>query len=96
MLSTLDMLYIILGFCALWVTGFVTWFIISVVKVSRAVTVTLEAMREQLRHVEHAIHGVRVKFEDGAGHMKTMSNMAKKFAAGFAEKKMNDFMNKKK
>lgn len=96
MLSTLDMLYIILAICAIWLVFFISWFILSIIRVSKAVIQTLDEVREQLRHVEHAIHGVRVKFEDGAGHMKTMSGVIKKFAMGFAEKKMKDFMSKEK
>ena len=85
MLSTLDMLYIILAFCAIWVTVFLCWFLFHVIRAARKFTQTLEETREQIRHVEHAIHGVRVKFEDGAGYMKLISEYIKKMALKFVK-----------
>lgn len=85
MLSTLDMLYIILAFCAIWVTVFLCWFLYHVIKVTRKFSETLEEMREQVRHVEHAIHGVRVKFEDGAGYMKLISEYVRRLVTKFGK-----------
>lgn len=89
MLTTLDMLYIILAFCAIWVTVFICWFLYQVIKVTRKFSDTLEEMREQVRHVEHAIHGVRVKFEDGAGYMKLISEYIKRLVTKFARSQMD-------
>ncbi len=85
MLSTLDMLYIILAFCAIWLTVFICWFLYSVVKVTRKFSEAIDATREQIRHVEHAIHGVRVKFEDGATYIKLISDYARRIAAKFGK-----------
>lgn len=84
------MLHIILAFCALWVTFFVSWFLYNLIKLIRKFNQTVEEMREQIRHVEHAIHGVRVKFDDGTSAIKVIAEFVKTVATKWVMNKFKD------
>ncbi len=63
MFSPLDILYIVLAFCALWLTAGVFWLIWQVASIFRTVNDTVTQAQDTLCKIEDALAGIRAKFE---------------------------------
>jgi hypothetical protein len=78
MLSSLDILYFILAFCAIWLTTTMCWFIWQMIRIIRNISSMVEKISFVAEKIEQAIHGVKGKFGAGnvADHFKrAMGNM---------------------
>jgi uncharacterized membrane protein len=63
MFSPIDILYIVLSFCALWITLAVFWFIWQAATVLRNINVAVDETRVQISKIEGAISGIRNRFD---------------------------------
>lgn len=63
MFSPLDILYIVLAFCALWLTAGVFWLIWQVASIFKTVNDTVAQAQDTLTKIEDALAGIRAKFE---------------------------------
>lgn len=66
MISTLEILWIVLAFCALWMTAFVCWAIYHIAMVARNIHLVLDEAKQALHQIENAITGVKEKMEHHA------------------------------
>ncbi|HBU27688.1 TPA: hypothetical protein DEB00_01055 [Candidatus Uhrbacteria bacterium] len=66
MISTLEILWIVLAFCVLWVTAFVCWAIYHIAMVARNIHLVLDEAKQALHQIEDAITGVKDKMEHHA------------------------------
>ncbi len=63
MFSPLEILYIVLSFCALWITLAVFWFIWQAATVLRNLNVAVDETRLQISKIEGALTGIRARFD---------------------------------
>ena len=63
MISTLEILWIVLAFCALWVTAFICWAVYHIAMVARNIHFVLSDAKHALAQIENAITGVKEKME---------------------------------
>lgn len=63
MFTPLDILYIVLAFCALWLTAIIFWLIWQVATVIKRVNDTVGMVQETLDKMEMALDGIRSKFD---------------------------------
>ncbi len=76
MINSLDILWIVLAFCALWFTAFLCWAIYHVAMVMRRVHLALDEARHVLVKIESAINGVKDKIDHHGKMVNTLANMA--------------------
>lgn len=76
MINSLDILWIVLAFCALWFTAFVCWAIYHVAMVMRRVHLALDEARHVLVKIESAINGVRDKLDHHGRLVDALANVA--------------------
>lgn len=62
-LTPLDILFVVLAFCILWLSAALFWLIWQVGNVLRNVNDTLESVREKISLMESAMTAVRHRFE---------------------------------
>lgn len=75
MVSSLDVLYIIIAFAVLWVAGFMCWFIFQMVIIVKEVHKTLHALTFAIDNVQKALDGIKGKFGPGKLHDHIKSTM---------------------
>lgn len=63
MFQTQDILYVVLAFCALWLTAFFCWLIWQVAMILKNVNDTMSEAREKIAKIEEAITTIKSKFE---------------------------------
>lgn len=63
-LTPLDILFVVLAFCVLWVSAALFWLIWQVGNVLRNVNNTLETVQQKVVVIESAITAVRHRFEN--------------------------------
>ena len=66
MTTTLEILWIVLAFCALWVAAFLCWAIYHIAMVARNIHLVLDEARHGIAQVEAAIAKVHDKLEHHA------------------------------
>lgn len=69
MLETSDILYIVLAFCALWITAFICWFIYQLAVMLKRVNDLIAELKWQIERVEQVLNGMKAKFDEGTGHL---------------------------
>ncbi|MBU4315266.1 hypothetical protein KJ673_02565 [Patescibacteria group bacterium] len=79
MLETSDILYIVLAFCALWITAFICWFIYQVAVMLKRVNDLIAELKWQVEKVEQALAGIRGKFEESGEHLSSMAQHLKSY-----------------
>ncbi len=92
MFSPLDILYIVLAFCALWLTAGIFWMIWQIATMLRNVNSAIAEGREVMHKVESALSGIRSKFDSTASSLSSVVNIAMKGVGYVIEKKLNDNM----
>lgn len=61
-----DLLYIVLAFCALWLTIFLAWFIYYLAMILRQFYLMVRNMRARIDKLDKAIKEFKSKLENGA------------------------------
>lgn len=89
MVSSLDILYLVIAFSVLWVAGFICWFVWQVVVIIREVHKTLHRLTFAVDNVEKAVNGVKNKFGTGKlhDHLKEAAETLKEKTASTIKKK---------
>ncbi len=65
MLSSLDILYLVITFAVLWIAGFVCWFIWHIIMMLRELHKATQTLTRAVEDVEKSIHGIKAKFGSG-------------------------------
>ncbi len=76
MSSTLEILWIVIAFCALWVTAFFCWALYHIAMIARRVHIVMDDAKRALDQIEGAIHGVREKLDEHAGIIGSLVSLA--------------------
>lgn len=78
MFSPLDILYIVLAFCALWFTAAAFWLIWQVASILRTFNQTMQLAQETFNKIEVALTGIRKKFDSTTGALGLVVDMSSK------------------
>lgn len=65
-MTSLEILWIVLAFCALWITAFICWAVYHIAMVARNIHIVLDDAKHALAQIETAIAGVKEKMEHHA------------------------------
>lgn len=84
MISSLDVLYLVIAFAVLWITLFICWFIYQAALMLRAVNQVMQEVTKTLERVEHALNGIKGRFEKGGEHLGEMASHMKDAASRMA------------
>lgn len=87
MFEALDIFYIVLAFCVLWLTVAMFWLIWQVASILRGVNETLRLAREAIEKIEVAVTGIKNRFTTAAGSMKLLGETALKVVDYAVDKK---------
>lgn len=68
MVSSLDILYLVIAFAVLWVGAFICWFIFQMVIIVKEVHKTLHALTFAIDNVQKSLDGIKNKFGAGKLH----------------------------
>ena len=88
-LTPLDILYIVLAFCALWVAAAMFWLIFQIASVVKNFNDLLKIAEDKLERIEGAISGIRHKFETMGGSMTALAIGLEKIIGHVIEKRKN-------
>jgi len=86
-MSPLDILYIVLAFCALWFTAALFWLLWQVASILRNVNETMTVAREKISKIEGALTAIRSKFDHATGVITVLVEGIKKVVDYAVEKK---------
>ncbi|PJA45152.1 hypothetical protein CO174_04950 [Candidatus Uhrbacteria bacterium CG_4_9_14_3_um_filter_50_9] len=89
MFSPLEVLYIVLAFCALWFTAGIFWIIWQIATVIRTVNMAVGQVQETMSKMEEAITGIRSKFDNTSASLGAVVHTATKAVEYIMEKKLN-------
>jgi hypothetical protein len=78
MFSPLDVLYIVLAFCTLWLTAGIFWIIWQIATVIRTVNMAVGQVQETMSKMEEAITGIRSKFDHTSASLGAVVHTATK------------------
>ncbi len=79
MFETSDILYIVLAFCALWITAFICWFIYHIAVMFKRVNDLMAELKFQIEKVEHVLDAIRGKFDEGGEHLGSIAEHIKEY-----------------
>ncbi len=85
--TPLDILYIVLAFCALWLTAALFWLMWQFGSILRNVNDTLELAQEKIARIESAITSIKTRFESLASMTGLMIEGLKRVLEFAGEKK---------
>lgn len=76
--TPLDILYIVLSFCVLWLTIAIFWFFYQLAQVLKNVNDTVSDVRDKIHKMEIALTGIREKFDHASSLLGFGANTAVK------------------
>src|SRR3989339_591932 len=95
MFQSQDILYIVLAFCALWVTAFMCWLIWQIAMILKNINDTMAEAREKMSKIEEAITGIRNKFEKATVGLSFLVDGIRKIFEYTIDKKLERKIEKK-
>ncbi|MFA5133785.1 MAG: hypothetical protein WC459_03215 [Patescibacteria group bacterium] len=93
--SSKDILYLILAFCILWLTIFLSWLLFYFISILRNVSKLVKDARSKYLSVEKAIASIKEKIESGASHLGLIAEAVKRIVIYFLESKISHKKRKK-
>jgi len=73
-----DLLYLVIAFCALWLTIFLAWFIYYLAMIMRQVLKIIQETREKIAKINTVIKEFKEKMEHSASYLAVISEGVKK------------------
>ena len=64
--TSLDLLYIIIAFCILWLTIFICWWLFYVIMIIRRVYQIVKSIKEKLKLIDEMTHTAKDKLNNAA------------------------------
>ncbi len=89
MFTPSDILYIVLSFCVLWISGALFWFIYQAAQILRNVNSAVDEAREKISKIETAITGIKSRFDSMTAPVGLLVEGAKKVIEYAIEKRRN-------
>lgn len=94
--SSQDILWIVIAFCLLWLTIFMSWAIYYVAMILREFKKIIGDVRKKIELVESLILALKEKLEHTSSHMKLLVETVANLADYFKERKQEKKSGKKK
>ncbi|PJE77203.1 hypothetical protein COV05_00495 [Candidatus Uhrbacteria bacterium CG10_big_fil_rev_8_21_14_0_10_48_16] len=88
MFTPLEILYIVLAFCALWLSAIVFWLLWQVANVLKRINDTVSLAQETLAKMEEALDGIRKKFDSTSTALGAVLHTATRAVEYLVEKRM--------
>ena len=85
--SSKDLLLIVIAFCVLWLTIFVSWTIYYVAMMLRNTNKMMTSIRDKMEMVDSILKLVKEKLEKSTSHLGILADSAIKMAGYFVEQK---------
>lgn len=73
MLESLDILFIVLAFCALWFTAFLCWLLYQAASLVKRIHSLVDELKEKVARLEESISSMKRKFD---GNIALITNIA--------------------
>lgn len=83
-----DILYIILAFCILWLTIFLSWLLFYIISILRNLRWFIKGAKENMENVVKGIGVLREKIEHSFSHLGFIADAAKHLLSYFLDSKM--------
>lgn len=83
--SSKDILYIVLAFCILWLTIFLSWLLFYVISIAKNFRWFVKGAKDNVANVVKGIDSIREKIEHSVSHLGFLADAAKRFLAYFVE-----------
>lgn len=87
MFESRDILFIVLAFCALWLTAFLCWLMYQIAMILKNVNDTMADAREKIGKIEIALTSIKNRFEKATSGFGLLGEGIKKLADYLVEKK---------
>lgn len=91
-----DLLYIVLAFCALWLTIFLSWLLYYVIAMMRDVEGLVKAGRNAAEKVDSLAHAVHDKMERSAASFTLVAQALKELVVWGMHERLKERKKKKK
>ena len=88
MFTPLEILYIVLAFCVLWISAVVFWLLWQVASIMKRANDTISLGQETLAKMEAAIDGIRKKFDATGSALGAVMHTTTKAVEYLIQKKM--------
>lgn len=96
MFTSLEILYIVLAFCALWITAALFWLLWQVASTIKRVNDTVREAQETFCKMQDALEGIRQKFDHTSTALGAVLHTATKAAEYLIEKRIGGSSKKNK
>ena len=63
MYETLDILYIVIAFCLLWLSAAIFWLIWQIANIFRNINMAVSELRDKMKKIEETVDFIRGKFD---------------------------------
>jgi hypothetical protein len=87
MFESLDILYIVLAFCSLWLTAFFCWLMWQIAMMLKNVNDTMSEAREKIAKIEQALTAIKNRCEKATAGFGLLGEGVKKLVEYVVEKK---------
>ena len=78
MLDSLDILFIVLAFCALWFTAFLCWLLFQAASLVRRIHVLVDELKERVAKLEDSISSMKRKFDGNIALITSIADGVRK------------------
>lgn len=89
MFTPLEILYIVLAFCILWISAVVFWLLWQVASILKRANDTVSLVQETLAKMEAALDGIRKKFDATGSALGAVMHTTGKAVEYLIDRKMN-------
>lgn len=89
-------MYIVIAFCALWVTVFLCWVIYYIAMILRQAYSLTKELKEKMERIDEAIRGILEKIDHSSAYLALIADGAKYLVKHFTEKREEKRGRKKK
>lgn len=94
--SSKDILYIVLAFCILWLTIFLSWLLFYIVSLVKNLRWFIKGAKDNVANVIKSIDGIKEKIENSFSHLGFLADAAKRLLAYFVESNLSGKKRRKK
>lgn len=88
MFTPLEILYIVLAFCVLWISAVVFWLLWQVASILKRANDTVNLVQETLAKMEAALDGIRKKFDATGSALGAIMHTTTKAVEYLIDRKM--------
>jgi hypothetical protein len=96
MYSPLDILYIVLAFCVLWITAALFWLLWQIASTIKRVNDTLHSAQDTFCRVQETLEGIRQRFDHTSTALGAVMHTATKAVEYLIEKRLERAAKKNK